>query len=150
MNLEARIQRLEDRQAIVDVVVGYAVAIDRGAWDTYESLFTDPVHVDFSEAGLPAADFPRADFRSFAQQALEQWDARQHISPNHQVRFEDDDPDRAVCDSYMYAQHHAAGAEKPYLMRGWYENHLVRTADGWKISRLVQHLSWSEGNPQPA
>jgi hypothetical protein len=60
---------------------------------------TDPVHVDFSEAGLPAAD---GDF---------------------------------------------------YLMRGSYDHHVARTADGWKITKVVQHVSRLEGNPdalQPA
>ncbi len=94
-DLEARIQRLEDRQAIVDVVISYATSIDRGDWATYATLFTDPVHIDFSEAGLPAADLPRDAFTGFAQQALETWSARQHLSPNHQVTFDATDPDRA-------------------------------------------------------
>jgi 3-phenylpropionate/cinnamic acid dioxygenase small subunit len=150
-DLEARIQRLEDRQAIVDVVISYATSIDRGDWDTYAALFTDPVHVDFSEAGLPAADFPRAAFTGFAQQALEAWPARQHLSPNHQVTFDEADPDRALCHSYMYAQHHAEKASAgPYIMRGSYDNHMVRTTDGWRIERLVQHLGWVEGDPNPA
>lgn len=148
-DLEARVRRLEDRAEIVDAVVSYAVSIDRGDWVTFTNLFTDPVHIDFSEAGMPASDFPREAFAGFAGQALGQWDARQHISPNHQVVFDETDPDQAICYSYMYAQHHAKGADRPYLMRGWYDNHLVRTAEGWKITRLVQHLSWSEGNPDP-
>ncbi len=149
-DLEARIQRLEDRQAIVDVVISYATSIDRGDWAGYATLFTDPVHIDFSEAGLPAADFPRDAFTGFAQQALETWSARQHLSPNHQVIFDATDPNRAVCHSYMYAQHHGKDAAAPYIMRGSYDNHMVRTADGWRIERLVQHLSWAEGDPNPA
>jgi hypothetical protein len=31
-DLEARIQRLEDRNAIVDVVIKYATSIDRADW----------------------------------------------------------------------------------------------------------------------
>ncbi|GAA0242793.1 nuclear transport factor 2 family protein [Cryptosporangium japonicum] len=95
---------------------------------------------------MPAADFPREALVEFASQALEAWDARQHLSPNHGVVFDETDPDRAVCYSYMYAQHHAKG-EPVYLMRGSYDHHLVRTGDGWKISRVVQHISWTEGDP---
>nr|WP_269327573.1 nuclear transport factor 2 family protein [Kineosporia mesophila] len=143
--LEARIQRLEDRAAIVDVVISYATAIDRRDWNTWSSLFTDQVHVDFSEAGMPAADFPREQFVGFARQGLDIWPATQHLSPNHQVVINGDE---AVCYSAMYAQHHTEQGD--YVMRGSYDNHLVRTAGGWKIARLVQHLSWLEGDPRTA
>ncbi len=149
-DLDARLRRLEDRQAIIDSVIGYAVAIDRGDWAAYANTFTDPVHVDFSEAGLPADDFSRDAFVGFASQALDTWTARQHISPNHVVVFDDNDPDRAVCYSYMYAQHYTDAAPgEVYLMRGSYDNHFLRTEQGWKITKLVQHISWIEGNPDP-
>ena len=31
-------------------------------------------------------------------------------------------------------------------MIGYYENWLVRTQQGWKINKMVQHISWNEGN----
>lgn len=48
----------------------------------------------------------------------------------------------------MYAQHYLAGAKGGdfYLMRGSYTNRMRRTADGWRIEHLIQHLSWKEGN----
>ncbi len=151
-DLAARIQRLEDRNAIIDVVIKYATSIDAADWDGYASIFTDPVHIDFSEAGLPAADFPLDQFIGFARQGLEAWDARQHISPNHVVEFDAADPGQAVCRSYMYAQHYKKGAPggEFYLMRGSYDNQMVRTAHGWKIARITQHLFWLEGNPNAA
>jgi hypothetical protein len=146
--LAARIQRIEDRTAIVETVVKYAIAIDAADWDGFSSVLTDPVHIDFSEAGLPAADLPREAFVGFARQGLEAWDARQHISPNHVVTFDESDPDTALCTSYMYAQHYKKGAPSGefYLMRGSYDNQMVRTESGWKITSLTQHILWLEGN----
>jgi len=111
-------------------------------------VLTDPVFVDFSEAGVPAAEFPREQFLAFAAQGLDGWTARQHLSPNHQVVFDDSDPDKAICYSYLYAQHYKKDAPGGdfYLMRGSYDNHVVRTQHGWRIARLVQHISWVEGN----
>ena len=148
-SLATRIQRLEDRTAIVDTVIRYATAIDRGDWNAFASTLTDPVHIDFSEAGLPAADFARDDFVGFARQGLEVWTARQHISPNHVVTFDDAAPGRsstAHCQSYLYAQHYHPDAAGVFLMRGWYDHTMVRTADGWAIAALTQHISWVEGD----
>ena len=148
-NLAARVQRIEDRTAIIDLVIAYAVAIDEADWPGFASTMTDPVHIDFSEAGLPAADLPRDQFVGFAAGALEGWTARQHISPNHRVVFDETDPDQASCYSYMYAQHYKKDAPGGdfYQMRGSYDHKLVRTPDGWRISSITQHVSWLEGNP---
>jgi hypothetical protein len=32
-------------------------------------------------------------------------------------------------------------------MRGSYDHDVVRTADGWRITGVTQHVSWLEGNP---
>ena len=68
------------------------------------------------------------------------------LSPNHVIEFDQDDPDRAICDSSMYAQHYVEGSERNeyILLRGSYTNHLVRAANGWRIERLIQHVSWRE------
>ncbi len=39
--LEARIQRLEDRNEIIDVVIAYATSIDDGDWAGFANLMTD-------------------------------------------------------------------------------------------------------------
>lgn len=145
-SLEDRIRRLEDHTLIVGLAVRYAVAVDAADWDRFRDLFTDTVHIDFSEAGMPAADFARDDFVAFARQGLDPWDARQHLSTNHQVSFDDADGDRATLRSYMYAQHHMEGAPT-FVMHGSYDHDVRRTPDGWKISRLVQHVSWMDAPP---
>lgn len=147
-DLAARIRRLEDRALISERVITYATSIDAGDWAAYADCFTDPVHIDFSDAGMAAADFPRDAFVGFASATLSGFTARQHLSPNHVIEFDDADPDRAVCHSYMFAQHQLTGAEGGdfFLLRGSYTNHMLRTPDGWRIERLVQHVSWPDGN----
>ena len=148
-DLEARVRRLEDRALISETVIKYAIAVDRRDWAMFADCFTDPVHADYSENGLPAADFVRDDLVAIVRDAVGGYTATQHLSPNHVIEFDDDDPDRAVCTSYMYAQHHVeedAGGEF-LLLRGSYTNHLIRTAEGWRIERLIQHISWREARP---
>lgn len=147
-DLEARIRRLEDRAEISELVIKYAVGVDRRDWKMFAALFTDPAYVDFSELGGPAGTSPRAELVSGISSVLDGFTATQHLSPNHLIEFDDADPGRAVCYSYMYAQHvleGSAGGEF-YLLRGWYANHVVGTPEGWRIERLIQHVGWQEGN----
>lgn len=147
-DLETRVRRLEDRVAISECVINYARAVDAKDWEMFGSCFTDPTHVDYSEAGMPAADRSRTELAEMTGGAIGGFTATQHISPNHVVEFDEDDPDRAVCYSYMFAQHllEDAPSGDRFLLRGSYDNHMRRTAEGWKIERLVQHVSWPEGN----
>jgi ketosteroid isomerase-like protein len=145
-DLEARIRQLEDRAQISERVIQYAKAVDRRDWEMLADCFTDPVHADYSENGMPAADFARDDLVGIVRDAVSGFTATQHLSPNHVIEFDQDDPDRAICSSSMYAQHYVEGSERNefILLRGSYTNHLVRTTDGWRIERLIQHISWRE------
>jgi hypothetical protein len=101
----------------------------------FANCFTDPVYTDYSELGSPAGTFPRGEFVGRVSEALNGFTATQHISPNHIVEFDEHDPDRAICHSYMYAQHFlddGPGGDS-YLLRGSYTNHMLRTPDGWRI-----------------
>jgi hypothetical protein len=151
-DLESRIRRLEDRALISERVIKYAIAVDRADWEMFADCFTDPVHADYSENGLPAADFARDELVGIVRDALSGYTATQHLSPNHVIEFDERDPDRAICYSYMYAQHYAEGSERGgfFLLRGSYTNHMVRSSDGWRIERMIQHVSWSESSDNPA
>jgi hypothetical protein len=144
--VEARLRRLEDRALIVERVIGYATAVDCRDWEMFADCFTDPAHADYSENGLPAAEFARGALVEIVRAAVTAFTATQHLSTNHVIQFDADDPNRASCDSSMYAQHHLEGAEHEELLilRGSYTTHLVRASDGWRIEGLIQRISWRE------
>jgi hypothetical protein len=147
-DLEFRIHQLEDRTQISEQVIKYAMGVDRRDWAMFAGCFTDPVHADFSAGGVPAETVARDELVARISFALNGFTATQHISPNHVIEFDDNDPDRAVCYSYMFAQHliKGSGNGEYYLLRGSYTNHMLRTADGWRIERIIQHRSWEYGN----
>ena len=147
-DLESRIRRLEDRIQISEQVIKYAMGVDRRDWAMFADCFTDPVDADFSGGGAPAAPVSRADLVGRVSTALSGFTATQHISPNHVIEFDASDPDRAICHSYMYAQHllRGSGNGEFYLLHGSYTNHMLRTTDGWRIEGIIQHRSWEYGN----
>jgi hypothetical protein len=145
--LEARLRQLEDRTQISETVIRYALGVDRRDWDMLSACFTDPVHVEFGLSGL-TADLRRADLVELIRSALSGFAATQHLSPNHLIEFSAIDPDRAICQSAMYAQHYLENSQAGdfYLARGSYASHLVRTPAGWQIESLIQRASWADGN----
>lgn len=147
-DLEARIRRLEDRALISELVIRYAVSVDRKDWTSLATCFTDPVFADFSEMGVPAGTVARADQVAGIAAAIGGFAHTQHLSPNHVIEFDDADLDHATCHSYLYAQHLLGGSANGdfYLLRGSYTNRVVRTGDGWRIEGLIAHVAWEEGN----
>jgi hypothetical protein len=148
IDVESRVRRLEDRVKIGEVVIKYAMGVDRRDWAMLAECFTDPVFTDYSELGSSAGMAPRTELVERIAAALSGFTATQHLSPNHVIEFDEGDPNRAVCYSYMFAQHLLEGGPSGdfYLLRGAYANYVLRTAEGWRIERLVQHLGWEEGN----
>jgi hypothetical protein len=147
-DLESRIRQIEDRTQISEQVIRYAMGVDRRDWAMFAGCFTDPVYADFSGGGIPAATVSRADLVARVSAALNGFTATQHISPNHVIEFDGSDPSRAICHSYMYAQHLLRGSANGefYLLRGTSANPMLRTPDGWPIERNIQHRSWEYGN----
>ncbi|HEY3406800.1 MAG TPA: nuclear transport factor 2 family protein [Propionicimonas sp.] len=140
-DLESRIQRLEDRQAIIDVVISYCVAVDRRDWAMFAECFASSVLRDSGEVG-------REEFVAVVEGTLPGFRSTQHLSSNHVVTFDPADPDHATCDSDMYAQHFLAESEGGtyYLLRARYSDLMVRTPAGWKIRAITTTNRWEEGN----
>jgi hypothetical protein len=56
--------------------------------------------------------------------------------------------DEAMCISMLHAQHYLPNEKGESIQRmiGYYENFLLRTSQGWKINKMIQHINWNEGN----
>ena len=131
----------QDRQAIVDLTIAYAWALDMREFELLRHIF------------LPEATALLVDERTGVdsiiervRSALEPLDASHHLIGNHQVTV---DGDRATCRCYLQAQHVREGTQggSNYIFAGRYEDDLVRTAAGWRIARRTLVRVWSDGNP---
>jgi len=132
---------LADRSAIVDLTVRYAWALDGNDWDDLDEVF-----VPDATAFLTEELVGREAIKERVRRALEHLDDSQHLISNHQIVVEGD---RASCRCYLQAQHvrHAAPGSPNFIVAGRYEDQLVRTDRGWRISRRELRIMWTDGNP---
>lgn len=136
-------RNLVDAQDIRDLQVAYAYAIDSGAYEDLERVFTIDAVGDYDRAGRVEGV---AAIKALCRQALEPLTAAQHLNANHRV---DIDGDTASASCYLtvhlYRENTPGGDH--LKMGGRYDDELVRTDAGWRIRHRKLTLLWSEGNP---
>jgi hypothetical protein len=140
------LQRLIDRQAIVDTTLRYGLAVDTRDWDLFESLFTNQIEVDVSFLGPGGyRPFVAHDWAVSVRENVSGYQSTQHIITNHLVSI---DGDSATCRAYLQARHYLPNdAGDPFRdIGGWYDWDLVRTGEGWLVRRYKLTLAWSAGN----
>lgn len=132
----------EDHQAIVDVTLAYAWALDSRNWDGLDAVFTEDATADL----LGTHSDGRVAITERISTALARFDSTQHIVTNHQVAVAGD---AATCRSYLQAQHVRKGTPggENFMIAGRYEDELTRTPAGWRITHRVLTELWQDGNP---
>ena len=141
--------RLEDREAIRDVLNAYAHAIDRRRWDIMERLFHDGAQFQFSTVV--------GDWRGFVEQARAIIDPC--IAPQHQlgpVQFGFESDSVRHTDTYMTAMH-TVGAGYPAtqvfpdkgkiysaVVAGRYVDRFEKRGGEWRIARRTGLQDWRE------
>jgi 3-phenylpropionate/cinnamic acid dioxygenase small subunit len=141
------LQLLLDRAAISDVQLRYATGLDTRDWPLFRTCFADEIEVDFSSIfGGAAPRIVSADrWVEGARRTISGLAATQHMITNHVITVEGDN---ATCIAYVQARHHLPNDKgaNSQTMFGYYTNHFIRSAQGWKIKRCKLTVTWNEGN----
>lgn len=143
---DPEIQRLLDQDGISDALHRYATGLDARDWELWATVFTDPVSIDMSSfTGIEAVELPLDKHVRGAARIFAGLDVTQHMITNHR-HFIDGDEARVV--AHMRAEHWAGGMQggDRFTMFGYYDDRLVRTADGWKISHVKLVCTQYSGN----
>ena len=133
---------LRDRLDVIDLLNRYGVAIDARDWDLFRTVF----HVDcVADYGAHGRWDDLKSFVDLFEVVHERWPATQHVITNHQVVL---DGDTATARSYINATLVSPGAEggDTVAIRGYYDDELERTPEGWRIRHRRFHPFWYEGN----
>ncbi|MFB7374388.1 nuclear transport factor 2 family protein [Streptomyces sp. NPDC056222] len=115
---------------------------DRGAFDAAwaASFFTED-----ATTSTPAGDVRgREAVAANVRMAMGLFDRTVHFGSNYLV---DVDGDRATLLGNQLSTHVLADDGGLFLSGGRTENELVRTPDGWRLSRADLRIAWTQGNP---
>lgn len=120
---------LQDRYDIGQVMIRYATSVDQRDLDRYATCFTDDVEVTgFSGGTMKGLE----GYIPWVGEALTKFRGTHHQITNQEIEI---DGDRAHLRSYVQATHELA-SDPTTLLVLWaiYDDRLVRTADGWRIT----------------
>jgi hypothetical protein len=137
------LQVIADRIEIEDVLTRYCTALDSRRWDLLSEVFAPDGVAEFGDLG-GRHEGPAA-IGSFVASVLAGLDASQHLLGNEVVRVSGD---RAEATCYFQAQHFLVSPNggNTYLVGGTYDDELVRTPAGWRITLRRLTPTWYDGN----
>ena len=118
---------MTDREEIVELTVRYATAIDSLQYSLLAQVFTDDAQVDYGEVGQWTGGTAVAAFMDAVHTGAKH---TMHRMTNQAVII---DGDTATVRTYVDALIlFDGGGANPV---GYYDDHVVRTGDGWRIAR---------------
>jgi hypothetical protein len=146
-----KLQWLFDREQIRETVYRYPVSVDRRDWKLFRSIFTDEIEILLSTAAR--ADRPHqivnADkfTRATSKIMTSSFQITQHFLSDYQIEVSGND---SICFCYVQARH-LPPKDKPeqqiWDIGGYYNFHLERTNDDWKIRKYTAIITWETNRP---
>jgi hypothetical protein len=129
-------QEVADRVEILDLLARYSTVVDRGAWEEMTGLFTGDAVLDFSATGGICGSL--SEHQEFNAQVLSGFASTQHVMGLPTVVVHGDSAtSRSICFNPMVVDD-----SHVFFVGLWYDDVLVRTADGWRFAKRVQQKSF--------
>ncbi|MBP8235891.1 MAG: nuclear transport factor 2 family protein [Rhizorhabdus sp.] len=138
------LQEMSDRLEIQDLITRYAYAIDEQDWDALDRVFTADAVIDYTDLG--GAKGSLSETKAYLAQAMPTFPAFQHLSTTTRIDIDGDSAKtRTILFNPMVMNHE--GEERVFFIGLWYNDELVRTADGWRIRHRREQKCWSFNAP---
>ena len=134
--------RTSDRSDIIDLAVRYAWALDSKNLDELRDVFTPNATATMRGVRCDGVD----EIIARVAGAVLRLDHTQHLVGNHQVTVTGDTGTHRC---QLQSQHVLVGCDggDNFIIGGYYEDDVVRTTEGWRITHRLMEQTWTEGNP---
>jgi 3-phenylpropionate/cinnamic acid dioxygenase small subunit len=135
-------QEIADRIEIDDLLTRYATAIDTKNWALLATCFTPDAFIDYTSAGGIRGRFP--EVAQWLAQVLDMFPMTQHLVTNRAVVIVD--RDAATSRSAFFNPMGLSADDDGFVLffeGGYYNDTLVRTAEGWRIAERIEESCYS-------
>jgi 3-phenylpropionate/cinnamic acid dioxygenase small subunit len=135
------LEQIAERLEIDDLLTRYATAVDDKDWDLYRSCFTEDAFIDYTSAGGIKGNLK--EVRDWLAKTMPMFRMTQHVVCNREIQI---DGDKATARSAFYNPMGFPDGEegmKLFFDGGYYNDKLVKTADGWRIRERIEQSSYS-------
>ena len=132
-----------DREQLTHIINLYGFAVDTQDFDLFDQIFTPDVDCKYNEQAVwKGLDNFKSDFVSYH----DPFDGTHHIMYSHLIDVQGDE---ANCVTYAHWRLYRKGVPGGDFWEGngWYDDHAVRTKDGWRIDKRLCKIIWWGGNP---
>jgi hypothetical protein len=143
--LERAVWELQQREAITETLINYCVNVDRNDPVTLtERVFAED---GCFELGARYAVVGREELRKMFARTLAAFSATSHHLSNLRITLTDERTAQST--AYVYAWHVSVTDGKRIDLWGRYHDHLVLTAQGWRIASRRLSAAGSDGWDNP-
>ncbi len=135
------LQEIADRIEIDNLLTRYATAVDTKDWDLYASCFTPDAFIDYTAAGGIKGTLP--EVKEWLAQVMPLFPMTQHVVTNRVVVITGDRATSRCCFFNPMGISDGKRGLTLFFDGGYYNDKLVRTADGWRIAERIEETSYS-------
>ncbi len=140
------LQEMSDRFEIQDLIVAYCYAVDTRDYDALDALFTGDALIDYSEMVGEQGKGDLTKIKQFLSVSLAGIKAFQHAvsTTRYEIAGDRAKTTTAVYNPMVLDEN---GTDRVMVFGLWYHHHYIRTAEGWRISRLYEQPCYAENVP---
>ena len=138
------IEEISDRMEIQDLLVRYCYAVDHRDFDDLANVFTADAIIDYSVYGGSVGN--PTETIAYLKEAMPMFASFQHMVSTSQIQIDGDTAKvKTICHNPMVMP---MGEQTAVFFCGlWYIDEMVRTAEGWRITKRVEEKSYMHGMP---
>jgi SnoaL-like domain len=143
-DLEARLQELEDKQALGALLARYTRAVDSFDWETWGRCWAQDAVADWGELGQLQGREAIVSASRAAETVYEHRGGMQHLLAN--LDFEVDGDTAEGTGNLLFAATLSVAKSPPdYALGGKYRWTFARGDEGWQIKYAALEPSWTAG-----
>ncbi len=139
------VQEISDRIEINDLLIDYCSAVDSKDIEAFDRIFTADALIDYTELGGIRGNL--GEIKDYLKKVLPFFKAAQHMIANSRVWL---DGDTARARTMLHNPMEIPlkdGTHQVAFYGLWYNDRLVRTADGWRICERIEEYGYDFNVP---